>query len=113
MINTEKVSIAGIKRLFALIPCWKVKQCSEELKQHCAAFNQHDEPCWMVMPKSVRCSNADCRLCEVYRNLSDCRILKRLIADFTNIPEDQSPKTEVATPEPIIHMPEIEIGAEA
>jgi MerR family transcriptional regulator, heat shock protein HspR len=109
MINTEKISIAGIKRLFALIPCWKIKSCSEELKQHCTAFNQHDEPCWMVMPKSLKCSNIDCRLCPVYKDLSDCADLKQLIARYTNISENQQKTMPKYQLEPVIHMPEVEI----
>ena len=109
MINTEKISIAGIKRLYALIPCWKIKNCSEKLKHHCAAFNQHGEPCWMVMPKSLRCSNSDCRLCPVYKDLSDCKTLKQLIARYTNQPEHFVAQPINRSQEPIIHMPEVEI----
>jgi MerR family transcriptional regulator, heat shock protein HspR len=113
MINTEKVSIAGIKRLYSLIPCWKLKSCSEELKQHCNAFNQQSEPCWMVMPKSLNCSNSDCRLCPVYNDLSDCKSLKQIIARFTNSQEHHSSRSVSRSQESIIHMPEVEIIPEA
>ena len=86
LINVEKVSIEGIKHLFALIPCWKMKSCTEEMKITCTAFNQHDEPCWMVMPKSMKCSNAECRYCPVYMNIGDSKSLKQLIAGYTATP---------------------------
>ncbi len=83
MINEEKVSIAGIKRLLALIPCWKIKNCPEEARTSCAAFRQHTEPCWMVTRKSWECKNAECRVCPVYTNFTDCHTLKSTIADVT------------------------------
>jgi MerR family transcriptional regulator/heat shock protein HspR len=113
MINTEKISIAGIKRMYALIPCWGIKNCSEKLKQHCSAFKQHDEPCWMVNPKSLHCSNTDCRLCPVYKDLSDCKTLKPLIARYTNQPDHYPSQPMNRSREPIIHMPEVEIVPEA
>ncbi|MFI5253295.1 MAG: MerR family transcriptional regulator [Bacteroidota bacterium] len=96
MINDEKLGIAGIKRLFALIPCWKIKSCSDVVKQDCLAFNQQDEPCWMVTPRSVSCSNADCRLCPVYRDHCDCKNLKQLLANNLPISENQRALSTIA-----------------
>ena len=79
MINDEKVSIEGIKRLLALIPCWRLKGCSAESKAACAAATDHTTPCWMVSEKSKECKNAECRLCPVYSEITDCHILKQII----------------------------------
>lgn len=42
MINHDKVSIAGIRRLLSLIPCWKILNCSPDERESCAAFHQHE-----------------------------------------------------------------------
>lgn len=83
MINKEKVSIAGIKRLLSLIPCWKIKNCPEEVQALCPAFKQHSDPCWMVSQKPWECKNAECRVCPVYTNVASCTTLKLTIAKFT------------------------------
>ena len=52
MINAEKVSIAGIRRLLSLIPCWSIKQCPPKERAACDAFQLNEAPCWMVSNKS-------------------------------------------------------------
>ena len=83
LINQEKVSIEGIKRLLALIPCWIIKQCPETTRANCAAFEQITQPCWMVTNRSLECKNVECRLCPVYTEIGDCKTLKRTIIGFT------------------------------
>ena len=83
MINIEKVSIAGIRRMLSLIPCWKIKNCSDEQRNACAAFQQHDRPCWMVSEKSWETRSQQCRECPVYTDYASCSTLKNTIADFT------------------------------
>jgi MerR family transcriptional regulator, heat shock protein HspR len=86
MIRKEKVSIAGIRRLLALIPCWKIKDCPEEARTACGAFQQHEAPCWMAAGRSWLCKSAECRLCTVYTQVADCSSLKRTIAAHTTAP---------------------------
>jgi MerR family transcriptional regulator, heat shock protein HspR len=86
MINQEKVSIEGIKRLLSLIPCWNIKGCSMESRVKCDAYQMHSTPCWMVTNKSKECKNAECRLCPVYTEITDCNKLKRVITDNTSTP---------------------------
>lgn len=83
MINHEKVSIAGIRRLLSMIPCWKIKNCPESDRVNCDAFKDHDKPCWMVSGKSWECRSSVCRECEVYAKVSDCASLKQTIAEYT------------------------------
>ncbi len=80
MINVEKVSIAGIKRLLALIPCWTIKGCSDESRLGCSVTREASAPCWMVTNKSKECRNQECRICPVYTDITDCQALKRSIA---------------------------------
>lgn len=82
MINNEKISIAGIRRMLSLIPCWKIKNCPDERRNQCAAFQQHDKPCWMVSEKSWEVRSEVCRECAVYTEYSSCQSLKHAIADF-------------------------------
>lgn len=78
-INREKISIAGIKRIYSLIPCWNVVNCSKEEKANCKAFNGHSKPCWSFEHKGNRCEGVDCRNCPVYVEYSTCSGIKELI----------------------------------
>jgi MerR family transcriptional regulator/heat shock protein HspR len=91
MINVEKVSIAGIRRLFSLIPCWKIKNCPPEVRTKCVALATHEMPCWMVTGKSWQCKSTECRLCPVYTDATDGSALKETIAHFTlsHLPQEQ------------------------
>jgi MerR family transcriptional regulator/heat shock protein HspR len=90
MITQEKVSIAGIRRLLALIPCWKIKECPEEARAKCSAYLQVDAACWNASKKAWDCKSADCRQCSVYSTIADCHTLKTTIAHFTHHPDTQS-----------------------
>lgn len=81
-INDLKISIEGMKRMLALIPCWSVLQCPEDLRETCPAFTATDSPCWMVNDKVWECRTADCRQCVVYQE-SDCSTLKQTISHYT------------------------------
>jgi MerR family transcriptional regulator/heat shock protein HspR len=83
MINKEKVSIAGIRNMLSLIPCWKVKNCPVAARAKCPAFTSTEKPCWMLSGKSWECRSADCRLCSVYTDIANCASLKQTIASFT------------------------------
>ena len=83
MINKEKVSIAGIRHMLSLIPCWKVKNCPATARVDCPAFTSTEKPCWMLSGKSWECRSADCRLCQVYTDIANCASLKQTIASLT------------------------------
>ena len=83
MINQKKVSIAGIKSILSMIPCWKIKQCPEAVRRSCPAFETTDRPCWIVEDKPWNSSRADCRNCSVYVDTSDCLKVKHLVAEHT------------------------------
>ncbi len=85
-INNDKISIKGIRRLLALVPCWRIKNCPEEARQRCAAFTQHDSPCWHVTEKSWECKATDCKLCLVYTHYSDCHNVKDIVTQYTVSP---------------------------
>jgi MerR family transcriptional regulator, heat shock protein HspR len=83
MINVEKVSVAGIKKMLAMIPCWSIKDCPPGVRDACPAFDRVEKPCWLITDKPWDCRNAECRTCEVYTNVADCTSLKQAIATST------------------------------
>jgi MerR family transcriptional regulator/heat shock protein HspR len=97
MINEEKVSIAGIRHMLSLIPCWKVKGCPSDAREKCPAFTSSEKPCWMLSGKSWECRSADCRGCAVYTEVASCQALKHTIASFTVQTSESAPNTTVIT----------------
>jgi MerR family transcriptional regulator/heat shock protein HspR len=91
-INGKKVSIAGIKRLLSLLPCWKIKNCPSEARVQCPAFLSNEGACWTLRGKAWECATATCRDCLVYAELSDCSTLKHTIVTLTT-----SSQTQVST----------------
>jgi MerR family transcriptional regulator, heat shock protein HspR len=83
MINEEKISVEGIKHLLALIPCWRIKNCPDGVRQSCPAFTDHTAPCWMQTKRTWDCKSAECRICPVYANVPDSLSLKATIAQYT------------------------------
>ena len=81
-INEYKISIAGIKTIYSLIPCWKIVNCSEEDRKNCKAFDSHTAPCWSYNHKNNMCENIECRGCKVYKNFSECRTIKESLKNF-------------------------------
>jgi MerR family transcriptional regulator/heat shock protein HspR len=78
-INQKKISIAGIKMLFAMIPCWSIKKCSEADRQHCDSFTASSQPCWSFTHEGNVCGEQRCRDCEVYEQFTDCHSIKQTI----------------------------------
>jgi MerR family transcriptional regulator/heat shock protein HspR len=81
-INEEKISMAGIQRIFSLIPCWQIVGCSVEHRSKCPSFKGHTSPCWSYDHQKNPCAKTDCRLCEVYKMSSDCGKIKNTIASI-------------------------------
>ncbi|MCX8057653.1 MAG: MerR family transcriptional regulator, partial [Ignavibacteria bacterium] len=96
-INEKKISIEGIKRIFSLIPCWAIVNCSIENPDTCMALKVSNKPCWTFNHENNFCANRDCRECEVYNMFEDCsRIKSKLIElTFINSEEKQAIKEEI------------------
>jgi MerR family transcriptional regulator/heat shock protein HspR len=67
LLDEEGLNIAGIKTLLALIPCWAIRECSDEEREECQAFHSDAYPCWEASEKGTLYKNTNCRECEVYR----------------------------------------------
>lgn len=78
-INESKISIRGLKTLYSMIPCWEIVQCSEEDRKICPAYISTSKPCWISKGNTTSCAEKDCRECEVYKYLSDCKMIKEVI----------------------------------
>jgi MerR family transcriptional regulator/heat shock protein HspR len=82
-INQMKISINGIKVMYALIPCWEIIKCSENDRKKCSAYNQHTDPCWSKIHPNTICENKSCRDCDVYKKHSQCGEIKELIKSIS------------------------------
>jgi MerR family transcriptional regulator/heat shock protein HspR len=67
LIRERGLNLEGIRRLWALLPCWEFKQCSEESRNSCPAIRESDRPCWVLRGEEKGCQEWSCRSCEVYR----------------------------------------------
>jgi len=67
LLDEDGLNVAGIRAVFAMIPCWAVTECSAEDKEKCGAYSNNISPCWDASEKSPKCKNIDCRECDVYK----------------------------------------------
>lgn len=77
-ITVNKLNIAGIKRLLALIPCWDLKPCTPEDREFCKAYLSNDQLCWDLDETGKTCQNENCHSCEVYLLASQVGRLKEM-----------------------------------
>jgi len=79
LLNDDGLNIAGIRSLFALIPCWAIRKCSAKEREGCQAFQSDAYPCWEASEKGTICKNSNCRECEVYRIVENYPDVKSFI----------------------------------
>jgi len=84
-LDEHGLNIAGIKAMFAQVPCWLLKPCSAEDRESCDAYESLTEPCWQVSVKGPTCKNEDCRTCTIYRLPEKCSDLKSIFKTFNNL----------------------------
>lgn len=83
-INERKISIAGIKTLFSMIPCWQIINCTEQDRLNCSAFCESKQPCWTYNHINNLCASIECIKCEVYVSFQDCSNVKEAIKNITS-----------------------------
>ena len=81
-INADKISIEGIRRVLALVPCWLVINCPEAQRTGCTAFTGQTDPCWQSKHKGEHCLPLDCRECTVYTEYGECHTIKRKLLEL-------------------------------
>jgi MerR family transcriptional regulator/heat shock protein HspR len=72
IINNLGLNIEGIRRLLALLPCWRLKPCGKDEKRVCEAVFSGVRPCWMMKETECARQGIDCRGCNVYRYGAYC-----------------------------------------
>lgn len=83
MIEEKGINLAGIRMMLSAIPCWEIKQCSEEDRMNCDVYTTtQTKPCWQVEVRGSICSKDDCRACDVYVNTSDCVDIKSILNKY-------------------------------
>jgi len=82
-ITNKKFSIASIKTLYAMIPCWSIRNCSEGERENCEAYNSTMNPCWTFKHSNNLCALQECRTCDVYKEHNHCDNIKETIKNNT------------------------------
>lgn len=78
MINEHGMNFEGLRRLLALAPCWKLRNCTLHDRDSCQAFSAGDRPCWATEEKCAHPLES-CRDCVVYQATVNCERIKELI----------------------------------
>ena len=78
MISQNGMNFEGIRRMLALVPCWRLRKCTDHEKGSCSAVRATDMPCWATEEKCTH-PLPNCRDCIVYKSIVDCEDLKQLI----------------------------------
>ena len=68
-IRDRGLNFCGVRALMAMIPCWSIRECSEDDRSSCGAYTDNFQPCWEASEKGRLCRNENCRDCEVYHSL--------------------------------------------
>jgi len=79
LLNVNGLNIAGIRALLAIIPCWAIRNCSNEERATCQAYHSDADPCWEASEKGILCKNTNCRECDVYRIVEKYPDVKSLL----------------------------------
>ena len=72
MIKEVGLNLEGMRRLFALLPCWKIKPCGKSDREKCPAFLESTRPCWTFKHVTCRKDGIDCKACSIYTMSSTC-----------------------------------------
>jgi MerR family transcriptional regulator, heat shock protein HspR len=78
MIQEDGLNFEGIRRLLALVPCWKIRDCDASTEKRCNAFENRKKPCWATEEKCLH-PLEHCRDCDVYQKLVNCNDIHRYI----------------------------------
>ena len=72
MLKEDGLNLASIRRLIALLPCWELKPCREEMRNNCEAYVEDTKPCWELDSRPGVHDKDECRHCQVYRKSLEC-----------------------------------------
>ena len=79
LVHEKGLNFAGIRAVMAMMPCWAIRQCSDDDRQSCNAYSADSFPCWEASEKGRMCKNENCRECDVYKSITLEINLKKVI----------------------------------
>ena len=66
LIHKKGFTIASLKQLMKMAPCWKVFDCKE--KEGCVVYKHSSPPCWEIIKQAEGKCKSTCEDCPIYRN---------------------------------------------
>lgn len=78
MIQIEGHNFEDIRRIMAMVPCWKIRGCAKEVREFCSARKARKKPCWNY-GSDCSCRTSSCRECQVYQNIINSEDIHSLI----------------------------------
>jgi len=66
LIHDHGLNFAGIRRMMAFLPCWRIRGCDPALSRVCRVPHITDSPCWSSEEALSRTCDGDCQSCPVY-----------------------------------------------
>ncbi len=72
LIKDVGLNLEGIRRLFALLPCWEMKLCTRHDRVKCRAYLDSSRPCWTFKQVACRKDLINCKTCEIYTMSNTC-----------------------------------------
>ncbi len=89
MIKDVGLNLEGIRRLFALLPCWEIKPCSKKDRRKCPVYLDSSKPCWTFKKVTCRKDSMECKTCKIYLMSSTCTDrLKTILQGIGYLPSD-------------------------
>ena len=85
-ITKNKMNLAGIRMLLALMPCWDMKsKCSKKECNDCKAYKNANVVCWTLNDQGSKvCQEETCRECVVYNNACQAGKLEKMYVVIEN-----------------------------
>lgn len=63
LIHEQNINVEGLKRLIEVLPCWKIKGCSEDTIEKCSICQKKQKRCWEF---AQRACEKSCKNCQTY-----------------------------------------------
>lgn len=91
LVQDLGLTLEGIRRLLALVPCWDLRPCTAAERAACPAHGTGSRPCWAVRGQRGARQGNRCRTCTVYRCGSMCADAIKDLVYRREGPEDAGP----------------------
>jgi hypothetical protein len=66
LVHEGGLNFAGIRRLMAFLPCWRIRGCDPAIYRMCKVPCITESPCWSSGEAVWRKYHDDCQACPVY-----------------------------------------------